>query len=304
MKQENEVKILSQEELDKIYEAQVSTYEKLLGSGKYKDLLLKLGMNGCSLNNLLYLLSQNADATVIKNAKDWEKTGRKPLPKATPLKLMAPVREGEKNSYADIKGFQGAEAYDISQTKGKDYMPFRMDENLSDENKRLIVGALRDVLNNRRYSFEFVNGNELSKGTIIECDALQKKLKIKRGLDNRTLAFELAVKTGQIVARSSKPADFEGFAGKEYQKLEGDSIACILAARYGRETKNFDFSIVDKMDKSDYDVFRENLHYIYSGAKRVMDGIDRAFAREERRREYQEKEESEDSRCYSEPEMG
>lgn len=96
MKQENEVKMLSQEELDKIYEAQVSTYEKLLGSGKYKDLLLKLGMNGCSLNNLLYLLSQNADATVIKNAKDWEKAGRKPLPKATPLKLTAPVREGEK----------------------------------------------------------------------------------------------------------------------------------------------------------------------------------------------------------------
>ena len=304
MKRENEVKMLSQEELDKIYEAQVSTYEKLLGSGKYKDLLLKLGMNGCSLNNLLYLLSQNADATVIKNAKDWEKAGRTPHSKAIPFKLMAPVRESEKIKYAAIKGFQEADVYDIFQTKGKDYVPFRMDENLSDENKRLIVGALRDLLNNRRYSFEFVGGDELSKGAVIECENSQKKLKIKRGLDNQILAFELAVKTGQIIARTSKPADFEGFSGKEYQTLEEDSIACILAARYGRETKDFDFSIIDKMDKSDYAVFRENLHYIYSGAKRVMDGIDRAFAREERRREYQEKEESEDSRCYSEPEMG
>lgn len=170
MKRENEVKMLSQEELDKIYEAQVSTYEKLLGSGKYKDLLLKLGMNGCSLNNLLYLLSQNADATVIKNAKDWEKAGRTPHSKAIPFKLMAPVRESEKIKYAAIKGFQEADVYDIFQTKGKDYVPFRMDENLSDENKRLIVGALRDLLNNRRYSFEFVGGDELSKGAVIECE--------------------------------------------------------------------------------------------------------------------------------------
>ena len=52
-------------------------YLKMAKEGKYKDILVKFGQNGnYSLNNLLYMLSQNPNATIAKGMGEWERAGR------------------------------------------------------------------------------------------------------------------------------------------------------------------------------------------------------------------------------------
>ena len=78
------------EEINGITERQ---YRKMLSEGKYKDLLIKFGQNGnYSISNLLYLLAQNSDITVVKGMNEWERVGRHIKEGAQNMEIMAPTK--------------------------------------------------------------------------------------------------------------------------------------------------------------------------------------------------------------------
>ena len=65
----------------------------MLAEGKYKDLLIKFGQNGnYSVSNMLYLLSQNPDITVVKGMNEWERAGRHIKEGAKSMEIMAPTK--------------------------------------------------------------------------------------------------------------------------------------------------------------------------------------------------------------------
>lgn len=75
--EKNKVENYTEEQRAEINEITERQYRKMLAEGKYKDLLIKFGQNGnYSVSNMLYLLSQNPDITVVKGMNEWERAGR------------------------------------------------------------------------------------------------------------------------------------------------------------------------------------------------------------------------------------
>ena len=91
--EKNKVENYTEEQRAEINEITERQYRKMLAEGKYKDLLIKFGQNGnYSVSNMLYLLSQNPDITVVKGMNEWERAGRHIKEGAKSMEIMAPTK--------------------------------------------------------------------------------------------------------------------------------------------------------------------------------------------------------------------
>ena len=277
-------------------------YLKMAKEGKYKDILVKFGLNGnYSLNNLLYMLSQNPNATIAKGMGEWERAGRSIKKGAKSMEIMAPtkeeysvpVRDQNGNEMFDEDGvplvevrertigFHPNYVFDVKDTEGAKYESYQIGEKVGDEEKRIILDGVRRALQTRRYRMVFTNGADFANGENFKVDVDNRTLKVKKNMKNAETS--LATIEGASKALCAyKGKNFEGLKGKKAEIFEDANIKCILAARYGLDTSGMDFGYMQKLEETDLMTLRENLSSVCTGTKVVMDRVSSAFIRAER----------------------
>lgn len=277
-------------------------YLKMAKEGKYKDILVKFGLNGnYSLNNLLYMLSQNPNATLAKGMGEWERAGRSIKKGAKSMEIMAPTKEAYSVAVKDqdgndlfdedgvpvvdvrerTVGFHPNFVFDVKDTEGDKYEGFKIGEKISDEEKRIILDGVRRALQSKRYKMVFTNGADFTEGENYKVDVENRTLKVKKNMKNAETSLA-AIEGASKAMCAYKNRNFEGLKGKKAEIFEDANIKCILAARYGLDTSGMDFGYMQKLEEGHLMTLRENLSAVCTGTKVVMDRVASAFIRAER----------------------
>ena len=289
------------EEINEITERQ---YRKMLSEGKYKDLLIKFGQNGnYSVSNLLYLLAQNPNISIVKGMNEWERVGRHIKEGAQNMEIMAPtkVKYSVRATNADgspqfdedgvqimrererTEGFHPNYVFDLTDTQGEEYAPYKIGK-ITDTEKRIILDGVFNALSAKRYKYKFTNASKFAEGETYQIDRAEKTVRLRKGMNNTTTVLTAIEAASRAICDNYKGKDFEGMTGKNAEKVESASRACILAAHFGLNTDSYNFDYMKDMTDEQASMFRENLSCICSGTKLVMDKISRSFYRDQQSR--------------------
>lgn len=302
--EKNKVENYTEEQRAEINEITERQYRKMLAEGKYKDLLIKFGQNGnYSVSNMLYLLSQNPDITVVKGMNEWERAGRHIKEGAKSMEIMAPTKvkynvkvtnpdgspkfdeDGEQivREKERAEGFHPNYVFDISDTKGAEYVPYKIDK-VSDAEKRVILDGVFNALSGRRYKYKFTNESKFAEGETYQIDKEERTVRLRKGMNNTTTVLTAIEAASRALSDNFKGKEFEGMTGENAEKVESASRSCILAAHFGLDTSGYNFDFMKNMTEEQAGMFRENLSCICSGTKLVMDKIARSFYRDQQAR--------------------
>lgn len=261
-------------------------YFELMNGAAYKNLLVKFGSNNVSITNLLYLLSQNPNATIVRNMQEWNRVGRSIKPEEKSLIIMSPIKsndhqeDGNKNSRKRTTDFHPAYVFDISSTEGENFNPYKIGADLSDRERNVYLDAVHLALTKGRYKHKFVDSEKLPKGVNCTIDPDTKTISVRKGMKNyETVLTLLDASARALLSNSKTRLHYDGLLDEEAANVEADSIDCILAARYGLDCSGYDFSCIDSWDDNRKCAFRDNLNIICSSTKTVMDKVDYSFYR-------------------------
>lgn len=304
-----DVKPYSKEEVEKILAEVDNKLTEFIKSDKYKDVLMAMGNLGkYSFTNQIYILLQNPDAVTVNGMKQWNYLGRSILPGQKALKIFAPLLSKEEVQLADqdgnpildeegnpktkevekVKGFKPSFVFDISQTKGKELDVFKFNDNITVEDKDLIIQGLSNVVEKKGFSIEYASEKELGKGCYGLCSYKDKKIKLLEGMSDIQTVSTLVHECGHALAHSPYRDSFEGLTelpGRDIREVEAESIACVVCSHLGLDTENFNFSYITGWADGDITKFRKNMDRIgmYSGD--LIEGIDSVFAQAKKERE-------------------
>lgn len=291
MEQTNNIADYTEDQRTEIVDIANAKYMEMVGGGKYKEMLLKFGANNVSLTNILYILSQNPNATIVRNMSEWHKMNRNVKPEQKSLEVMSPTKEEEttevkKNgepktrTYQKTTGFHPSYVFDISATEGEPFKSYKIDQNMTDRDKNNFIDGIYRALGTRRYKYKFVDAEKLPENANCNIDPDNKTIFVRKGMNNSATVLTLLDATARALAGNSKTRmSFNGLPDQEAANVEADSIDCILAARYGLDTSGYDFSCIDAWDDTRKCEFHDNLHVVCTSAKTVMDKVDYAFYR-------------------------
>ncbi|MBQ9749214.1 MAG: hypothetical protein IJV87_01360 [Clostridia bacterium] len=298
MENKKTVENYTEDRRDEITAQTSALYHSMLENGQYKDLLVKFGQNGkYSLNNVLFMLTQNPDMTVAKSMNEWTRYGRHIVKDGQNMEVMAPTRTAApKENEADESGegeaktkraseFHPMYVFDISQTEGDEYKPFAITKDITDEQKKTLLDGVYRALSVKRYKCKFADESEFGEKEYYAIDKDKKLIKLRKRMNNQTTALAAVTAASKAICDSYKNENFSGLTGTEAERLESLSRGCILAAHFGSDTKPYDFSSVAEMDEEKREAFRNNLGIVCAGTKLVMDRISTAFYKAQQARE-------------------
>lgn len=298
MEQTNNIADFTEERRAEIITTANEKYTELMNNGGYKDLLISFGKNNVSLTNILYVLSQNPNATVVRNMTEWNKLGRNIVPGRRSMEIMAPTKEEEtrdvmKNgepvvengqtvtkTFVKTAGFHPAYVFDISATEGEPFKPYALSEKISDRDKNAFLDGVYRALGTRRYKYKFVDANKLPEKANCMIDADSKTISVRKGMNNFDTVLTMLDATARALAGNSKSRlSFEGLFDENAANIEAASIDCILAAHYGLDTSAYDFSEMNEWDEKRKTAFRDNLNAVCYSTKLLTDKVDYSFYR-------------------------
>lgn len=246
--EKNKVENYTEEQRAEINEITERQYRKMLAEGKYKDLLIKFGQNGnYSVSNMLYLLSQNPDITVVKGMNEWERAGRHIKEGAKSMEIMAPTKvkynvkvtnpdgspkfdeDGEQivREKERTEGFHPNYVFDISDTKGAEYVPYKIDK-VSDAEKRVILDGVFNALSGRRYKYKFTNESKFAEGETYQIDKEERTVRLRKGMNNTTTVLTAIEAASRALSDNFKGKEFEGMTGETRKRLKAQAVLASL----------------------------------------------------------------------------
>lgn len=303
-KKEFNVKPYSQEEVDKILGEIDEKLTEFIKSDKFKDVLAMMGNLGrYSFTNIIYILLQKPDAMTVNGMKQWNYLGRSIKPGEKSIRIFAPIKETVIQEVVDedgnpklddagnaikktkeiVKGFKPSFVFDVSQTKGREFQAFRMNEKTSVEQKELIVKGLTDVVAKRGFEVEYADEKTLGKGCFGLCNHKKRKILLLEGMSDLQTVSTLVHESGHALAHSPYRKGFEGLTGdekKEIKEVEAESIACVVCSYLGLDTENFNFSYISGWADGDITKFRKNMDVIGHYSGELIGGIEDAFMKD------------------------
>ena len=279
---------MSCKNIDKIIKEIDDGLVKFIKDGKYKEVLMSISnLNKYSLNNQLYILTQFPNAKTVYGIKGWNKLERHVKKSEHAIKIFCPIikKEIEENEKKEkIVGYRSKNVFDISQTEGKELDVFRFDQNMVIENKYEIEKSIIDYAKTIGFSVLFIDADTIEEDVYGLCDKTRKIIKVRNDLSPLQEVSTLIHECAHASAHSLYRVDFEGLTLKEKREIkevEAESIACIVCAYLGLDTKNFNFSYITAWASGDIRKFRHNLEQIKYYAEKIIEGIENKFSERE-----------------------
>jgi hypothetical protein len=209
--------------------------EQLGDEGKWEQFLAaQARFHRYSFANTMLILQQLPDATTVAGFNTWRGMGRAVRRGERAIWIVAPVleRSGRSSSEREIAGFRRVAVFDLSQTEGTELVS--LCEPLEGNDDRGWFSALAEVAS--ALDFE-VERTELATGVYGDCTYVTRRIRIAT-----TASPAQAVKT--LAHELAHALLHENTDDRPLAELEAESVAYIVCAHLGLDTKRYSFGYV------------------------------------------------------------
>ena len=245
--------------LSKIMKEEIKDY---FNSDQYKNYLEAISkLPSYSANNVMLLLSQNSEVSMVASFKKWQsdfersvKKGQKALWIFAPYEFKLRDNNGQYkvNENGEIEkgiGFKLVPVFDVSQTQGKE-IPQAVYE-LTDEGKSFdyetLYRALKSVSDDNKVAMHF---QEIDSGARGFYNRETNEIAIKRGMTKaqtiKTIIHEMAhseLHNNKIVAEAGEKLT------RSTKELQAESVAFVVSNHYGIDTSEYSFAYLANWSK-------------------------------------------------------
>ena len=245
--------------LSKIMKEGIKDY---FNSDQYKNYLEAISkLPSYSANNVMLLLSQNSEVSMVASFKKWQsdfersvKKGKKALWIFARYEFKLRDNNGQYkvNENGEIEkgiGFKLVPVFDVSQTQGKE-IPQAVYE-LTDEGKSFdyetLYRALKSVSDDNKVAMHF---QEIDSGARGFYNRETNEIAIKRGMTKaqtiKTIIHEMAhseLHNNKIVAEAGEKLT------RSTKELQAESVAFVVSNHYGIDTSEYSFAYLANWSK-------------------------------------------------------
>jgi hypothetical protein len=246
------------EKLDLLIKQLDEGVKNYINTDRYKEYLNAMSKFNCySANNIMLILQQNPNATLVAGYGAWKKIGRAVNRGEKGIGIIAPIKryyyvnknenpskeinlkddkidekkDLEKKEYVD---FTRKTIFDISQTFGKDLPELAPELEGHIDNYNLVLYNLKQISPVSVYFEDIKNG---SKGSYNKKD---KKIIINKGMSDKQTVKTLIHEISHAIVHSSISTQ----KSKETKEVEAESIAYIVCNNFGLDTSEYSFPYI------------------------------------------------------------
>ena len=272
--------------LSKIMKEGIKDY---FNSDQYKNYLEAISkLPSYSANNVMLLLSQNSEVSMVASFKKWQsdfersvKKGQKALWIFAPYEFKLRDNNGQYkvNENGEIEkgiGFKLVPVFDVSQTQGKE-IPQAVYE-LTDEGKSFdyetLYRALKSVSDDNKVAMHF---QEIDSGARGFYNRETNEIAIKRGMTKaqtiKTIIHEMAhseLHNNKIVAEAGEKLT------RSTKELQAESVAFVVSNHYGIDTSEYSFAYLANWakDKESLTDLEAQLSIVQKEASQLIKKVD------------------------------
>ena len=195
-----------------------------------------------SVNNAILVSAQMPEATQLKEKAAWKQSRVYVNKDAQKVVILEPSKEYTREDGSKAVGYNAKEVYDISETSAKDRQ-----EAQEKKSMRELVSALIDAS-----PVPFVPVADLEMPAYY--DSEQQSIFIRTGLNEEQLFVSMAKEVSAAVF------DFKHNKSREASEFKSYCVAYMVSARYGVDTRGFNFSRLPKeLAETDTQAFKGEL---------------------------------------------
>ena len=195
-----------------------------------------------SVANAILVSAQMPEATQLKDYNTWKQSRVYVNKDAQKVVILEPSKEYTRDDGSKAVGYNAKEVYDISETSAKDRQ-----EAQEKKSMRELVSALIDAS-----PVPFVPVADLEMPAYY--DSEQQSIFIRTGLNEEQLFVSMAKEVSAAVF------DFKHNESREASEFKSYCVAYMVSARYGVDTRGFNFSRLPKeLAETDTQAFKGEL---------------------------------------------
>ena len=225
----------------------------VFNSDKYKEFLESMkNFNNYSLNNMLLILFQKPEASMVCSYTKWKELGRQVKKGEKGLSILAPCphkfqkeiteynengEEVKTQKNIEYLSFTIKKCFDISQTEGDPIPQICNELQGEDVRAKAIISTIKDLCD---WQINYKNKKDMGD-SFGYCNYLTQEIAIKKGISEiqeaKTLIHEYAHK---LLHNSELIKD----KSRDNREIEAESIAFVISDYFGLDTSNYSFEYV------------------------------------------------------------
>lgn len=246
-------------------------------SDKYKEYLDFMGkFHDYSVNNIILIMMQNPDASLVAGYKAWQTKFHRQVRKGEKaIRILAPcphkiVKEDEDGNQREVRWttYRAVSVFDISQTDG-DAIPEGCVNTLTGE----VVGygellAKLIAVAPVKVEFEDIQGGANGYFNIVE-----KRIAIKSGMSEQQTIKTLIHEISHAILHNRENGAERG-ADKYTKEVQAESVAYTVCSMIGLDTAEYSFGYVAGWSKGkEAKELKESMEVIRNTAKAIIDSL-------------------------------
>lgn len=260
----------------------VEQVQRLAESGQWRAFLeFARSFHNYSLNNLLLILAQNPDATMVAGFRQWQAKGRQVRKGEKSIKIFG-YREKKTETAADddtssdkgraIRCFPTLSVFDIAQTdpiEGADPAPSDPTQRLTGDQDHGLLTPLSDHLESRGWT---INREPLTPASgYTDPDTL--RVILAEGISVEQSTKTLIHETAHIELRHiDSVEEYRQHRGR--MEVEAESVAFVVAGLCGFDTSAYSIGYIAGWSDEDVTVIRDSASRVLAAVHKIVRVLD------------------------------
>jgi antirestriction protein ArdC len=270
-----------QQEAEALHASIIEQVQQLADSGQWRAFLdFARSFHTYSLNNLLLILAQNSDATMVAGYRQWQAKGRQVRKGEKSIKIFG-YRERKTDRTEDdategdervIRYFPTLSVFDITQTDlidGADALPENPTRRLAGDDDHGVIDPLSAHLESRGWSIHDALLSHANGYT----DPESRQVILAKNLAAEQAAKTLIHEAAHIELRHIDDVD-EYRAHRGRMEVEAESVAYIVAGLSGFDTSAYSIGYITGWADEDVDTIRTTAAQVLKTADAIAKVID------------------------------
>lgn len=261
--------------------------EEIIASGDWEGWLkVAAKFHAYSFSNVMLILIQRPDATVVAGYRKWQELGRQVCKGETAIRIFAPTArkryvddptapgvkfDKDGKPFIPYTGFILVPVFDISQTEGDDISPpppvdvESLTESLETDHEQDAWNAVEKTLINDGYTVEIGDARGAHGFTS------HKERRVVISEDNAGLQQLKTLIHERAHTLLHEDVDYLGDRGR--WEIEAESVAYIVMAAAGLDSAKYSFGYVAGWSNGDIEIVRDTADRVMKTAKLIIEQI-------------------------------
>ncbi|MCI0156563.1 DUF1738 domain-containing protein [Leifsonia shinshuensis] len=271
-----------QAEAEALHASIIEQVQRLADSGQWRAFLeFARSFHNYSLNNLLLILAQKPDATMVAGFRQWQAKGRQVRKGEKSIKIFG-YREKKTETEADedrsadegrfVRYFPTLSVFDIAQTdpiEGANPLPSDPTQRLVGDDDYGVIAPLTDHLESRGWTI----GREPLTHASGYTDPETLRVILAEGISVEQSAKTLIHETAHIELRHiDSVEEYRQHRGR--MEVEAESVAYVVAGLCGFDTSAYSIGYIAGWSDEDVSVIRESAAHVLSAVHSIAGMLD------------------------------